>query len=764
MEIVQDKNQKLILNLIYFAFVFSLAYLIGLVIDLKLNFFLQILVIFLGSMMVKFFLFNPLVLNVFLILSFISALLVNKYITPFFFTFIERTYFLFDNIINNLRGIENISENNILLFWVILIILLSLYTSFVIFKGKSIYLLLPFYFSFFLFYWYNFYDEAYLMISIFLIAFFALMGLNKYSKEKLHIESSKRNDFEKLFSPWLKIVINYSMLIVFIALLLPKSYNFIQWPWLQQKVYTAFPFVENLRSYNSYRRGTGEATLFNFSITGYQGESSRLGGPLSLSDKKIMTVRADNSLYLRGNVRQIYTGNVWETIIEPSENYGLKQNFSGLSEEERELFYDEINITITNHDFASTTLFSPYKPTSINFIDNSWIRVNRDDSLIFTHGIYDGETYYVKARVPLPYGILVSLGIDKKKEDINDLDIYLQIPDDKITKRTKNLVKEIVNNTENDFQKAVAIENHLRNNYKYNLNVNEVPENQEFIDYFLFEGKEGYCTYYATSMAIMLRLEGIPSRYIEGYLAKDPIESGIYEVKHENAHAWVEAFIEPVGWMTFEPTPAYSIEPRLENYELNRVNEYRESEDFRTNNRNPRETIDDQVISSEQEVIGNKWTLDNTQVYVNAPSNLPRSTIIIILSVLLLIFPIQFLIGFFQYKYQDSKSKKLSNEKRVIYLYKQIFKLMESTGYPQKYGETHYEYANRVAYKFYSYEEIGIKEITDIFVKSKYSNIPTTEEDLLKLEIYRETLEKRVKNNLGKITYYYRKYLKKDLM
>lgn len=764
MDIIHDKNQKLILNLIYLSFVFTLVYLFGLVIGIKLDFLIQILIVSFGSMMVKFFLFNPLILYVILALSFLGALLVDKYIESFLFTFIERLYFLFDNIINNLQGKENIAENNILLFWLILIVLISLYTSLILFKGKSIYLLLPLYFGFFLFYWYNFYDEAYWMISIFLIAFFALMGLDKYSKEKLHVETSIRNDFEKLFSQWFKTVINYSMLIVFIALLLPKSYNYIQWPWLQQRVYTAFPFVENLRSYDSYTRKTGEAALFNFSITGYQGETSRLGGPVNLSNKKIMTVLSDSSLYLRGNVRQIYTGNAWETIMEPSNNYGLRQDFSGLSKEEKELYYDEINITITNHDFASITLFSPYKPTSINFNDNSWIRVNRDDSLIFSHGIYDGESYYVKAQKPLPYGILVSLGIDQKKEDINDLDTYLQIPEKRMTSRTRNLVKEIVDNAENDFQKAVAIENYLRNNYKYNLHVDEVPENQEFIDYFLFDGKEGYCTYYATSMAIMLRLEGIPSRYIEGYLVQDPIEEGIYEVRHENAHAWVEAFIEPVGWMTFEPTPAYSIQPRLENYQPSEIDEDSESKDFSINNRSPREVLDNQLITSEKDVLGDNWSLDNDQVYDDTTSNLSRNTSVIIIGILLLIFPIQFLIGLFQYKHQDSQAKKLSNEKRVIYLYKQILRLMELKGFPQISGETHYEYADRVAYKFYSYEEIGIKEITEIFVRSKYGNASTSDEDVLKLETHRQSLEKRVKNHLGKITYYYRKYLKKNLM
>lgn len=145
----------------------------------------------------------------------------------------------------------------------------------------------------------------------------------------------------------------------------------------------------------------------------------------------------------------------------------------------------------------------------------------------------------------------ISLGIQHRKENIDNLSNYLQIPEDRITDATKKLVKDIVKNRKTDLEKALAIEEYLRNNYNYSLDVEIVPENREFIDYFLFESQEGYCTYYATAMAIMLRIEGIPTRYIEGYLAQDLIREGIYEVKHRNAHTWVEAFIEPVGWMTF---------------------------------------------------------------------------------------------------------------------------------------------------------------------------------------------------------------------
>lgn len=749
MDKFKNKNEKIIFNMIYPSMVFTMVYLFGLGMGLELNIFLQLVMVFILSSIVKYFLLNPLILYILLAIGFLSAILIHSFITPILFTIVEKLFYLFENIINNLQGKENIASDNMILFWAILLVILSLLTSFVLFKKKSIYLLLPLYICPFLYYWYNFFDESYWMISIFLVLFFILMGLDKYSKK----------DVDKLFTPWLQTVTRYSIIILLTALILPKNYNYINWPWLQQKVYSTFPSIENLRSYDSYSRKTGAADLFSFSMTGYQNNSTRLGGPVSLSNTKIMTVRGYSSNYLRGNVKHIYTGNTWETVVEPSTHYGLRKDFSGISPQDKKNFYSEKSITITNHSFASTTLFSPYKVGEVSFNSNHFLQVNRDDALVFPNGVYDMESYMVKIYEPLPYGKLLTLGIDHKKKDLADLNIYLQIPRDRITQRTKSLVKEIVKDAKGDFEKAMAIENHLRNNYPYNLGVDEVPENRDFIDYFLFDGKEGYCTYYATSMAIMLRLEGIPSRYIEGYLAKDSEVSGVYEVKHENAHAWVEAFIEPVGWMTFEPTPVYPIQSRLEDYQLSILDEGLNPNEANENSMDQVNDLDGIMIDMDQNIPGGRRNENQEEFFEDIPRDISKYVLIIFIGILLFIIPFRFLIGFFKYRNEEIQAKKLSNENRVIYLYKQVVKLIGFLGFPQQNGETHYEYAERIAYKFYSYSENGIKEITHIFVKSKYSNESTSDEDVLELEKYKSILEKRLKNYWGFKTYYYRKYV-----
>lgn len=101
--------------------------------------------------------------------------------------------------------------------------------------------------------------------------------------------------------------------------------------------------------------------------------------------------------------------------------------------------------------------------------------------------------------------------------------------------------------------------------FTYNTTPGATPEGRDFIDYFLTEQKSGYCTYYATVGAQLLRKFGFPTRYVEGYmilptqLNGSETEDGRYEIKVKDkcAHAWAEVFIDGVGWMPAEFTPGY---------------------------------------------------------------------------------------------------------------------------------------------------------------------------------------------------------------
>jgi hypothetical protein len=73
----------------------------------------------------------------------------------------------------------------------------------------------------------------------------------------------------------------------------------------------------------------------------------------------------------------------------------------------------------------------------------------------------------------------------------------------------------------------------------------------------LFELQEGHCEYFASSLAVLLREVGVPTRLVNGYYGAHYNEIGdFYAVRQADAHSWVEVWMgEPIGWVTFDPTP-----------------------------------------------------------------------------------------------------------------------------------------------------------------------------------------------------------------
>ena len=66
--------------------------------------------------------------------------------------------------------------------------------------------------------------------------------------------------------------------------------------------------------------------------------------------------------------------------------------------------------------------------------------------------------------------------------------------------------------------------------------------------------RRGYCEHFATTMVVMLRVQGIPARLVEGYLPGDRDATGEETIRRSRAHAWVEAWFPGYGWVDFDPT------------------------------------------------------------------------------------------------------------------------------------------------------------------------------------------------------------------
>ena len=130
---------------------------------------------------------------------------------------------------------------------------------------------------------------------------------------------------------------------------------------------------------------------------------------------------------------------------------------------------------------------------------------------------------------------------------------YLRLPAD-TDPRIRSLAQEITANAATAFDKAAFVETYLKKNYRYTLELTWQPGRQP-ISTFLFNAKTGHCEYFASSMAILLRAAGVPTRLVNGFLMGDynPVGDD-YIVRQSDAHSWVEVYVDG-QWVEFDPTP-----------------------------------------------------------------------------------------------------------------------------------------------------------------------------------------------------------------
>lgn len=137
------------------------------------------------------------------------------------------------------------------------------------------------------------------------------------------------------------------------------------------------------------------------------------------------------------------------------------------------------------------------------------------------------------------------------------LPTYTQLPD-AFSPRIVDIARRLTAGQATVYDKVKAVERYLRT-FSYNENIQAPPANLDPVEYFLFDIQQGYCDYYATAMAVMLRSLQIPVRVVSGYATGqfDPA-SGRYTVSAQDAHTWVEVYFPRYGWIEFEPTASKS--------------------------------------------------------------------------------------------------------------------------------------------------------------------------------------------------------------
>lgn len=164
----------------------------------------------------------------------------------------------------------------------------------------------------------------------------------------------------------------------------------------------------------------------------------------------------------------------------------------------------------------------------------------------YTKTLYEGVSYVPE----IPPAVLRAVPAEYS-EEIKQT--YLQLP--ALDPRIPALAQELTKDAATPYDKAAAIEQHLRTRFGYTLDMPDT-RGKDPLAYFLFTGRAGHCEYFAAAMAVMLRSLGVASRQVNGFLPgeyNDIAED--YIVRGSDAHSWVEVYFPGYGWIEFDPTP-----------------------------------------------------------------------------------------------------------------------------------------------------------------------------------------------------------------
>ncbi|HIC88474.1 MAG TPA: DUF4129 domain-containing protein [Anaerolineae bacterium] len=300
------------------------------------------------------------------------------------------------------------------------------------------------------------------------------------------------------------------------------------------------------------------------------GHSLALGGPRVLGDRIVMEVSAPAGRYLRAITYDTYTGDGWlatgldKTRLSPGEvlpvpRYALRRTVTQTV---------RVALPIGNLLFASP------QPVRVELEADAEVRRLPKEAVPPTPE--SGPELRARTESPLEIAVLYSgrrlqkgssytVVSSLSEADVESLrsagedyppyitEQYLQLPAS-LPQRVVDLAEEITSPYDNAYDRATALEHFLRT-FKYDESIEGPRAGQDGVDYFLFDVRRGYCTYYASAMAVMARVVGIPARLASGYAEGEYVEElHAFQVREEDAHTWVEVYFPRYGWVEFEPT------------------------------------------------------------------------------------------------------------------------------------------------------------------------------------------------------------------
>ncbi len=282
---------------------------------------------------------------------------------------------------------------------------------------------------------------------------------------------------------------------------------------------------------------------------------TNLGERPHLVDTPIFEIEGTpgEGIYLRTRVFDEYDGTAWSMSPLFMDRYFDSEATTGFLSTESKPTGELLTLSVTSKGFA----YIPYTlDTKRIYVEGEYPPL-KGGSISTGYGLSGpfelGTKLYLDRHAP---GELIPGSFNPGERSS-----YLQIPDD-LPDELRSIAWALSRDTTSKAELLAKIEAFLAYNYTYTLDVDEysydtLPNNRpDFAYAFLFSDTGGYCVHFATSFILLARLSGVPARYATGYLTGIPIDDTKATVTGFSAHAWPEVWLDGIGWVNWEATPA----------------------------------------------------------------------------------------------------------------------------------------------------------------------------------------------------------------
>lgn len=449
-------------------------------------------------------------------------------------------------------------------------------------------------------------------------------------------------------------------------------------------------------------------------------DGEKLWGNLKKDPKEVIELSggegAGNVIYLRGKVFDSFDGQEWsktetkeaqDIILDSLETLCAVEDYDG---EWMTDYLRNIQIGVRYMDFHSKYIFLPLKTLQIPKLSGEEKTLFWGGELLSDETLGYGTEYEISyLRINQEHQLFREFAGTKRRMERLCWDRTVQkyakgqsgvsfedylsyrekiyssyLPGTEISDRLESYLEKLFEGAGNPYEKLLRLEEVL-NAFSYTDTPGRYPDDIDspgsFLDYFMFQTQEGYCSYFATAFVLIARNQGIPARFVQGYYVTK--KDGIVSVTSDMAHAWPEVYLDGIGWIGFEPTPGRKSRTAWETAKRVREDSLKREGNFGSGgNRGEEEALDQaHLLMPQLEEDGKQ---DRFVDWFRVLVSVFLSIFVIVIFVLA-----DRAVAGYRYRRMDEKGKFLTISRKN-------FKLLKYLGFSLQDGETLQEFRERI--------------------------------------------------------------------